>query len=285
MSKAIATERSYFESFLKGLAVVLGAVVATSAYFTVEKVLPPSRSATSVVIVSRGTPARLEGIAKRVGAATVDILSSNSYTGSADAGTGMILTSNGEVLTNNHVIAGGTTITAQVDGAGREYRAKVVGVDPTMDVAVLQLQGASGLPVVPLGNSAKVKVGEAVVAIGNALNLSGPPTVTSGTISGTHQSVCASLGMGDHVEQLFGMIRTDLVIYPGDSGSPLVDASGQVIGMNTAALRPGSFGYTGPAIGAAIPINQAMAVVRAIQMHEAGDGVELIAEAHGGAWK
>src|SRR5206468_3258692 len=103
------------------------------------------------------------------------------------AGTGMILTSNGTVLTNNHVIANSGSISAQVNGTGTTYTAKVVGYDPANDVAVLQLQNASKLPTVTLGDSAKLSEGDAVVAVGNALGRPGPDTVTQGHIVALNQ--------------------------------------------------------------------------------------------------
>lgn len=261
--------------WLKAIGAMLVLLVAAGGFLTFGNESPNNSTAPATTITSVGTSPSVSAIAKRVGAATVDILSSNAYTGSADAGTGMILTPNGEVLTNNHVIAGGTTITARVDGVGARYKAKVVGVDPAMDVAVLQLQGASGLPVVPLGNSATVKVGEAVVAIGNALNLSGTPTVTSGTISALGRSVAAGDPATGSVEHLTGMLQTDAVLEPGNSGGPLVGANGQVIGMNTAAATGGFSNSPASTVGFAIPINRALAIVRAIMRRKVGAGIEL----------
>lgn len=204
----------------------------------------------------------------------VDINSSDSYTGASDAGTGMILTSNGEVLTNNHVIAGGTTITAQIDGSGPKYRAKVVGTDPTQDVALLQLQGVSGLHPLKMGNSAAVQVGEPVVAIGNALALPGSPTVTEGIISALNRSISASDSGSGTVEHLVGMFQTDAPLSPGNSGGPLVNGSGQVIAMNTAAAT-GSGGQNASNIGFAIPINEALSIASQIQKGEASSKVVI----------
>lgn len=202
----------------------------------------------------------------------VDINSSNAYTGASDAGTGMILTSNGEVLTNNHVIAGGTTITAQVDGTGPKYRAKVVGTDPTQDVALLQLQNVSGLHTLRMGNSSAVTVGEPVVAIGNALALPGSPTVTEGIISALNRSITASDGATGTSEHLVGMFQTDAPLSPGNSGGPLVNSSGQVIAMNTAAAT-GSGGQNASNIGFAIPINEALSIASQIQKGEASSSI------------
>src|SRR5207237_4389226 len=113
--------------------------------------------------------------------AVVDVTSRLAGGEGSAAGTGMVITSSGEVLTNNHVIAGADTITAQIDGAGPVYTASVVGDDPVNDVALLQLQGVSGLPTVSVGDSSSLSVGQQVTAIGNALGQGGTPTMSQGT--------------------------------------------------------------------------------------------------------
>ncbi|MHB1639781.1 MAG: S1C family serine protease [Candidatus Dormibacteria bacterium] len=204
----------------------------------------------------------------------VDINSSNAYTGASDAGTGMILTSNGEVLTNNHVVAGGTTITAQVDGTGPKYRAKVVGTDPSQDVALLQLQGVSGLHPLKMGNSSAVRVGDAVVAIGNALALPGSPTVTEGIISALNRSITASNSGTGSSEHLVGLFQTDAPLSPGNSGGPLVNGAGQVIAMNTAAATGGG-GQNASNIGFSIPINEALSIASQIQRGQASSTIAI----------
>ncbi len=139
----------------------------------------------------------------------------------------MIITSNGEVVTNNHVIAGATTITVTLYGSLKALPATLVDTDPTNDVALLQIDGQSNLPTVTYGNSDNVQVGDAVVAIGNALGLSaGTPTVTQGIISAKGRSVQASDSSGNTTENLTNMFQTDAAINPGNSGGPLVDSSG-----------------------------------------------------------
>jgi S1-C subfamily serine protease len=252
----------------------------------------PSPSKTS----SPGSSSKINvaAVAARVDPAVVDITSVVPSAGEEFAGTGMILTSNGEVLTNNHVIANGTRITAQIDGKGKQYTARVLGADPTLDVALVQLVGASGLPTVAVGNSSNVHVGDQVVAIGNALDLKGPPTVTEGIVSALGRSIQASDSGGGATENLNGLIQTDAPINPGNSGGPLVDAAGHVIGMNTAAAT-GSSSQSATNIGFAIPINQALSVAQEIQQGKAsstvlinrggfiGVGVITIAEAEQGA--
>ncbi|HSS90208.1 MAG TPA: trypsin-like peptidase domain-containing protein [Streptosporangiaceae bacterium] len=173
-------------------------------------------------------------IAAKVDPGLVDVVTTLGYQSGKAAGTGMVLTSTGEVLTNNHVIDGATSIKATDIGNGRTYTAKVVGYDKTHDVAVLQLQNASGLQTVTL-SSAGAQSGQNVVALGNALGKGGTPSVVSGRITGLGQSITASdQGAGDS-EQLTGMISHNAPIQPGDSGGPLVNTEGEVIGMNTAA--------------------------------------------------
>ncbi|MHB1710706.1 MAG: S1C family serine protease [Acidimicrobiales bacterium] len=174
-----------------------------------------------------------------------------------DQGTGMIITSNGEVVTNNHVISGATTITVTLYGQTKALPATLVDTDPTTDVALLQITGASNLPTVNFGNSNNIQVGDAVVAIGNALGLSaGTPTVTQGIISAEGRSVTAGSPSSNATESLTNMFQTDAAINPGNSGGPLVDSSGQVIAMNTAVAASSSGNAQAQNIGFAIPSNQ-----------------------------
>jgi S1-C subfamily serine protease len=204
------------------------------------------------------------------------------------AGTGMVLTSTGEVLTNNHVIDGATSISVTDIGNGRTYKASVVGYDKTQDVAVLQLQDASGLTTVSLGNSATVSTGQSVVAIGNAEGKGGQPSVATGSVTALNQSITASDDGSGSSEQLTGMIETNAPIEPGDSGGPLVNSAGQVVGMDTAAstssetpsaqaANPGqqSQGQTGQSQSGqsqssgtqafSIPINEAVSIAAQIE--------------------
>ncbi|HZT67327.1 MAG TPA: trypsin-like peptidase domain-containing protein [Acidimicrobiales bacterium] len=174
------------------------------------------------------------------------------------AGSGMIVTADGDVLTNNHVIAGATKITATISGQTQSHPASVVGTDPADDIALVHIQGVSGLPTVTLGNSAAERVGDSVVAIGNALDLSvSSPTVTQGIISAEGRTIQSSDSAGGTVETLTDMLQTDAAINPGNSGGPLVNAQGEVIGMNTAvASSAGATGETAQNIGFAIPTDK-----------------------------
>jgi S1-C subfamily serine protease len=184
--------------------------------------------------------------------------SSESLGGSGpelDDGTGMILTPNGEILTNNHVIADATQIRVTLYGQTKAYPATLVGTDPTYDVALLQMRGASGLPTVALGQSSRIAVGDDVLAIGNALALSqSTPSVTEGIISAEGRSIQAGGGCGG-AESLNGLLQTQAPINAGNSGGPLVNSAGQVIGMNTAAATSPSGNAPAQNIGFAIPID------------------------------
>ena len=179
----------------------------------------------------------------------------------AAAGTGMVINADGLVLTNNHVIDGSTKITATVAATGRTYSATVVGYDKTGDIALIQLQNASGLTVVPIGNSSSVKTGNAVVALGNAEGR-GRITAAAGEVTGLDQTITASEEGGSTAsETLTRMIQTNANIVPGDSGGPLAGSTG-VIGMDTAGNAV-SDQQQAPA-GFAIPINTALSVARQI---------------------
>ena len=174
-------------------------------------------------------------IASRVDPGLVDVVSTLGDEQATAAGTGIVLTSNGEVLTNNHVIDGATSIKVTDIGNGRTYTAKVVGYDATQDVAVIQLQNASGLTTASLGDSSTVQTGDNVVALGNAGGKGGTPSVAAGTVTALNQSITASDEGSGNSEQLTGLIETNADIQPGDSGGSLVNSYGQVIGMDTAA--------------------------------------------------
>jgi putative serine protease PepD len=183
--------------------------------------------------------------------------------GNEDEGTGMIITSTGEVITNNHVIelftsGGGTgSITVTEYGQKKADPATLVGYNAQQDVALLKINDpAPNLPTVTFGSSAKAVVGDAVVAIGNALGLAaGTPTVTQGIVSALGRSVSAG-GDGTATENLQNLIQTDAAINPGNSGGPLIDTAGQVIGMNTAVAGNADDGTNAQNIGFAIPADE-----------------------------
>jgi putative serine protease PepD len=203
--------------------------------------------------------------------------------GTEDQGTGMILASNGLVVTNNHVIAAsvpGGTITVTRTGSTKSLPATLIGTNPVDDVALIRINNASNLPSVTFGNSNALVVGDSVVAIGNALGLAaGTPTVTNGIVSALGRTVTASSTASS--ETLNNMIQTDAAINPGNSGGPLLDAQGDVVGMNTAVAGTLPDGTSAQNIGFAIPVATIESLLKSLKAgqsvvnHGAFIGVEI----------
>lgn len=231
---------------------------------------PPTSNPSATASGSRS----IASIAASVEPGVVDIQTTVVSAGGLEpaAGTGMIVTPSGEVLTNNHVVEDASSIKVSIAGRSGTYSAKVLGTDVTKDVALLQIEGVSNLPYVTLGDSSTVAVGDQVIAIGNALGLGGKPSVVSGGISATGRTITASDSSGALPETLHGMLETSAPIAPGDSGGPLVNMKGQVIGMDTAAA---SADGTGSTIGFAIPINTAKTIVQQIERGQASSEVTI----------
>lgn len=202
-----------------------------------------------------------EDIAAQADPAIVDVTSTTAN-GQA-AGTGIVLTPGGEILTNYHVVEGATSVKVRISNGSKSFPAKVVGTDSTDDVAVLQAQHAEGLATLKVGKSARVAVGDRVIAIGNAFNRPGEPTVTVGTITAVGRSITVGGGPGGF-QRLHDLFQTNAELAPGNSGGPLLNANGDVIGMNTAA-GAGRIRITGAGDGYAIPIDTAMTIVRQIE--------------------
>jgi S1-C subfamily serine protease len=184
-------------------------------------------------------------ISSRVDPSLVDVTSTLGYQDATAKGTGIVLSSDGLILTNNHVINGATSITVTDIGNGKTYKATVVGYDESHDIAVLRASGASGLTVATFGDSSTVGVGNTVVALGNAEGLDGTPSVAPGTVVALDQSITASDESSGTSEQLSGLIESNAGIEPGDSGGPLVNDHGQVIGIDTAASTGYEFSGNG----------------------------------------
>jgi S1-C subfamily serine protease len=219
------------------------------------------------VLVALGAALSGLGLARAtagtVGTGVVVIDTTLGYVDGQAAGTGMVLTSNGKILTNNHVIQGATAIKVLVPGTGRRYTARIVGYSVKNDVAVLKLEKASNLATVS-ASSARLKLGQTVNAIGNARG-AGVLTTVTGAVTGLRKTITASDGEGD-AEQLTGLIETNAGVVSGDSGGPLTTRDGRVVGMVTAASTSGDLSYRGVSASDAyaIPIRKALAVVHAI---------------------
>ena len=216
-------------------------------------------------------------IAASVDPAIVDI--TTTLSNGAAAGTGLVLTSSGLVLTNNHVIADATAIRAQINGSGPSYSATVLGYDVTEDVALLQLDGVSNLTTITVGDSSKIAVHDKVVALGNALGRGGTPAVAEGTVTALDQTITAGdIGGGPPAQTLNGLIEFSAPLVPGDSGGALVNSSGQVIGMNAAASQSnGRRRNSNDAF--AIPINAALDIAHQIQAGQSSAKVHIGARA------
>jgi serine protease Do len=194
-------------------------------------------------------------VANRLAPAVVSILV-EGRSSSVSAGTGMIITSDGYILTNKHVVDGARSITIITDNNDTYENVKLVGTDPTNDVAILKVN-AKDLPTVILGDSKTIIIGQQVIAIGNALGQY-QNTITSGIISGLGRSLTAYSSDYSMSEELSDMIQTDAAINAGNSGGPLVNAAGEVIGINTAVSSEGSN------LGFAIPISSVKGLIKSV---------------------
>jgi S1-C subfamily serine protease len=198
----------------------------------------------------------------------VTIVSKLGYQNGESAGTGMVLTSGGIVLTNNHVIDGATSIEVTVESTGKTYTATVLGTDATNDVAVLQLQGASGLSTVKLDTSGTVTAGDTVTAVGNAEG-TGNLVAATGDVTATDQTMTASES-GSSSETLSGLIEFSAAVVSGDSGGPVLDAQGEVVGITTAASSGSA-----DTVAYAIDINHALTIAKQIEAGKASDTVVI----------
>ena len=217
--------------------------VSADGYYTGNSVEFEETSVAN--IVSKVTPAVVSIISETRSSGYSYFFSSGT---TQSAGTGMIVSKDGYVLTNKHVIDGATKVTVVTDAGDTYDDVDIVGEDPLNDVAYLKINGAKDLPTIALGDSKTVAVGQPVLAIGNALGAY-QNSVTQGIISGTGRSVTAGDSNGNNQETLTDMLQTDAAINPGNSGGPLVNAAGEVIGINTAVATSAN------GLGFAIPIS------------------------------
>jgi S1-C subfamily serine protease len=233
----------------------------------------PSKAVPQPGTASPGVSNGVQAIVNKVAPGLVIINTTLQYNSEQAAATGMVINSDGLVLTNNHVIEGSTSITAQTAN-GHQYRAKVLGYDVTGDIALIQLEGASGLTTVPLGDSASVKTGDSVVGMGNAEGQDRIVPVT-GQVTALNQTITAGDQGGSITQEtLHNMIQTNANIVSGDSGGPLANSAGQVIGMDTAG-NDGGFAVQQSSAGYAIPIDNALTVARQIAQGQASSTVSI----------
>jgi S1-C subfamily serine protease len=242
---------------LSSLALVLAGTSCVFSFLSYQK------SSTPLTILNNGSDGNVaefvEGsiaeVVDKVSNSVVSIVTttkSNNYFGQSisgsAAGTGVIVSENGYILTNKHVINGASKITVVLDDGTAYEDVEIVEVDPLNDIAFLKIKDVSGLSAAKLGDSKTISVGQQVIAIGNALG-EYQNSVTSGVISGTGRTLTASDSTGSSYETLSDMIQTDAAINSGNSGGPLVNAAGEVIGINTATSS------TAENMGFAIPIS------------------------------
>lgn len=272
---------------LTSLAIVMSGTGLVLSCISYEK------TSTPITFLGSGTDGNsanfVEGsiadVVDKVSGSVVSIVTSmkiSSYFGgsydSSAAGTGVIVSDSGYILTNKHVVDGATSISVVLDDGTIYEDAKVAAVDPLNDIAFVKIEGATGLKVATLGDSKTISVGQQVIAIGNALG-EYQNTVTSGIVSGTGRSLTATDSTGSMSERLSDMIQTDAAINSGNSGGPLVNAAGEVIGINTATSS------SAENVGFAIPISSVKGMLS--QLVEKGEaarayvgtyGIEITAE-------
>ncbi|MFJ8538666.1 S1C family serine protease [Streptomyces sp. NPDC093591] len=268
-------------ALLAAVAIVAAAIGGGTAYGIQELTgndTVAATSSTSTNVVPSSQKGTVAGVAKAVSPSIVEI-NANSNAGSS-TGSGVIITSDGEIVTNNHVVSGASSIKVRTSD-GKEYTAEVVGTDSSKDLALIKLQNASGLTVATLGDSSGVQVGDQVVAIGSPEGLTG--TVTSGIVSALNRDVTVSTDESQGQQQQQGgggwpfefggqqfngdtgsstttykAIQTDASLNPGNSGGALIDMNGNIIGINSAmysASGSSSSDAGSVGLGFAIPIN------------------------------
>jgi S1-C subfamily serine protease len=222
-------------------------------------------------VTSVAQPPDVLAAASRVEPAVARIDTRIDYQRAIGVGAGIVLHPNGEVLTNFHVVQGADTITATVNG--QPFPAELIGYNRRQDIAVLQLHGAAGLPVAPIGDSDSLAPGEPVVALGNANGTHAPLTRETGTVTEFGRTVTAEDTLTGSSEELSGLFEFAAPVRAGDSGGPVVNTAGEVVGITTAAsvsfrMGPGGRGF-------AIPINDAMAIADQIRARVPSDSVHI----------
>ena len=253
---------------------MLGALAGVGGAVAYEKVSGPEQTTTSGVDTSELDPLEVvsvNSVAKKVLPSVVKI-TAILPDGTGGTGSGSVISADGEIITNNHVVeiaaTGGATLTVSFsDGANAE--ADLVGRDPNTDLALIKVTDARDLPVIEMGDSDKVEVGQAVVAVGSPYGLDA--TVTAGIISALHRPVVMPLGSDPNRASVYGAIQTDAPINPGNSGGALVNMAGRLVGVNSiiqlaGSNNPDSGGDLGNiGIGYAIPINDAMPIIEQLR--------------------
>ena len=256
-----------------GVAVALGGIGLLRSTAPSNSTPPAGRSPSSAAAAKAegsGRPLSARAVYDMVSPSVVDITATLGYDDETASGTGFFVDpKEGLVLTNNHVIRDATSVTVAIPGSQRTYQARIVGADTSADIAVLRITPLPRAPSAPIGDSSTVSVGSTVIAIGNRAGAGGPPVLAPGVISATGRTIQAADGASGFSETLHNMLQTTAKIQPGDSGGPLADSAGAVIGVDTAA------GTGGAEAGYAIPINTAMGAERQIVSGRHSPGIVL----------
>ena len=258
-----------------GVAAALGGIAmlhSASPSNSTPQAGPGGGSGTAAAAKSEGHARSLSdrAVYDLISPSVVDITATLGYDDETASGTGFFVDPrDGLVLTNNHVIRDATSVTVAIPATDRTYPAQIVGADTSSDIAVLRILPQPGAPSAPIGDSSAVSVGSAVIAIGNRAGAGGPPVLAPGVISATGRTIAAADGASGFTETLHNMLQTTAKIQPGDSGGPLADSAGTVIGVDTAA------GAGGAEAGYAIPINTAMTAERLIVSGHRRPGIVL----------
>ena len=256
-----------------GVAVALGGIALLRSTGPSNSTPPAGESSSSAAAAkAEGSdrPLSARAVYDVVSPSVVDITATLGYDDETASGTGFFVDpKDGVVLTNNHVIRDATSVTVAIPGTQRSYQARIVGADTSADIAVLRITPLPGVPSAPIGDSSAVSVGSTVVAIGNRAGAGGPPVLAPGVISATGRTIQAADGASGFTETLHNMLQTTAKIQPGDSGGPLADSAGAVIGVDTAA------GTGGAEAGYAIPINTAMSAERQIVSGRSSPGIVI----------
>jgi S1-C subfamily serine protease len=265
------------------VAVLAAGAGAAGAVALHETTVQPPDSSSAGQIPPAAAPAgtgkttlNVQAVANAVEPGVVDVVAPAAYSGLVSEGTGMVLSPDGLVLTNNHVIRDSTNVKVQlVTSSGKTYAARVLGYDATDDVALLQATGASGLHTIASADSSHVRVGQPVLALGNAEGQGGSPTVAPGSVTGLNKTISPSDSSTGATETLHGTIQTSAQVAQGDSGGPLANAAGQVVGMVTASGSSADFGSSGTVSGYAIPINSALSIAHQISSGSASARIHI----------
>jgi S1-C subfamily serine protease len=264
-------ESGFAHLLLLAVVLVVAAVAIVALYDSAQTPTSERAGSRSSKRVTGPTapPTDIEAVARKVGPAIVDVEVALAGGGHASA-TGMVLTPGGEVVTNNHSIAGATAITARIAGAGPTYAATVLGYDATDDVAVLGLAGASGLTTIEPADSSALAGGDPVVVIGNTAGVDGAPAPLAAVVTALGRQVVAG------AETLRGMVEIDVATRASDSGGAIADAGGKVVAMTTAAPGGGRFHeQASDNVTFAIPIEVVFAVVDRVDAGQSTNAVHV----------